>query len=129
MAFNKFFIALGRLGNYLGKITRNKSTLPPAIYKTSLDTSPLSKSLSLSCKYIKRVANQVNWQPSSRLAYMQVSNREGGGTAMYLVFLALQKHHFHLDFKFLDRNNNAIIAMTFNLQLLNKDYEYIRTKL
>ena len=41
-------------------------------------------------------------------------------TLMHLVFLELGTHHFHLGFKLLDENNNAVIPGTFYLQLLNK---------
>ena len=54
MASNTFFIALGILDKYLEKNTLNKSTLPPGSYKTSLDTTPPPKSLSLHCKQIKK---------------------------------------------------------------------------
>ena len=45
---------------------------------------------------------------------------------MHLVFLELDTHRHHLDFKILDENNNKVIPRTFYLQLLNKDQEYIR---
>ena len=44
MVSNTIFIALGIPDNYLEKTTFTKSTLPPGSYKTSLDTSPPSKS-------------------------------------------------------------------------------------
>ena len=55
MASIIFFIALGILDKYLEKTTRITSALPPGSYKTSLDTSPLPKSLSLYWKQINRV--------------------------------------------------------------------------
>ena len=55
MASNTIFIALGIPDNYLEKTTRIRSKLPPRSYKTSLDTSPSSKSLSLHCKQINKV--------------------------------------------------------------------------
>ena len=42
------------------------------------------------------------------------------------MFLEIDTHHCHLDFKLLDENNNVNILRTFYLQLLNKDYEYTR---
>ena len=39
---------------------------------------------------------------------------------MHLVFLELDTHWPHLDFKTLDENNNVIITRTFYLQILNK---------
>ena len=38
MVSNRFFIALGILGNYFEKILHNKSTLTPGSYKTPFDT-------------------------------------------------------------------------------------------
>ena len=52
MASNTIFIELRILDNYLEKTTLSKSTLPRGSYETSLDTSPLPKSLSLHCKQI-----------------------------------------------------------------------------
>ena len=75
------------------QLTRNKSASLPGAYKTSLDTSPPQKSLSLPCKQINSVANEVNGQLSSLLAYIQVSDYSTVGTAMYLVFLELGSHH------------------------------------
>ena len=74
MASNTIFIALGISGNYLEKTTLIKSTLPPGSYKTSFDTSPPPKLLPLYCKQISKVKNELDGQPSSLLAYMQVSN-------------------------------------------------------
>ena len=47
MADNTIFYALGIQDNYLEKTTLIRSTLPPGSYKTSLDTSPTRKILSL----------------------------------------------------------------------------------
>ena len=121
-----FFIALGILDKYLEKTTINKSTLPPGSYKTSLDTSPAPKSLSLYYKQTNKVENELDGQPSSLLACNQVSDYKAAFTAMHLVFLELETHHCHLDFKLLDENKNVIIPRTFYLQLLNKDHAYIR---
>ena len=57
MASNTIFIVLGIQDNYLKKTMIIRSTLPPGSYKTSLDTSPPPKSLSLHCKQI----NKVGW--------------------------------------------------------------------
>ena len=51
---------------------------------------------------------------------MQVSDYKASFTPMHLVFLELDTHHCHLDFKILDENNNVIIPRTFYLQILNK---------
>ena len=74
MASNIFFIALGILDKHLEKTTLIKSTLPPGSYKTSLDTSPPPKSLSLHCKQINKVKNELDVEPSSLLAFMHVFN-------------------------------------------------------
>ena len=74
MASNIFFIALGTLDKHLEKTTLIKSTLPPGSYKISLPTSPPPKLLSLHCKQINKVNNELNDQPSSLLASMHVSD-------------------------------------------------------
>ena len=51
---------------------------------------------------------------------MQVSDYEATFSLMHLVFLELDTHRHHLDFKILDGNNNEVISRTFYLQLLNK---------
>ena len=120
MASNIFFIALGIADKHLEKTTLIKSTLPPGSYKTSLDTSPPPKSLSLHCKQINKVKNELDGQPSSLLASMHVSNYKATFSPMHLVFLELDAHRNHLDFKILDENNNEVIPRTFYLQVLNK---------
>ena len=120
MASNIFFIALGILDKHLEKTTLIKSTLPPGSYKTSLDTSPPPKSLSLHCKQINKVKNELDGQPSSLLASMHVSNYKATFSPVHLVFLELDAHRNRLDFKILDENNNEVIQRTFYLQLLNK---------
>ena len=120
MASNTIFIALGILDKHLEKTMLIKSTLPPGSYKTSFDTSPPPKSLSLHCKQINKVKNELDGQPSSLLACMHVSNYKATFSPMHLVFLELDTHRPHLDFKILDENNNEVIPRTFYLQLLNK---------
>ena len=112
IASNTIFIALGIRDNYLEK------TLPPGSYKISLDTSPPPKSLSLHCKQINKIKNELDGQPSSLLASMHVSNYKATFSPMHLVFLELDTHQPHLDFKILDENNNEVILRTFYLQLL-----------
>ena len=119
MASNIFFIALGILDKHFEKTALIKSTLPPGPYKTSLDTSPPPKLLSLHCKQINKV-NKLNDQPSSILASMHVSDYKSTFSPMHLVFLELGTHRHHLDFKILDENNNEVMPRTFYLQLLNK---------
>ena len=98
-------------------------TLPPGSYKTSLDTSPPPKSLSLHCKQINKVKNKLDGQPSSLLTCMHVSNYKATFSLfpMHLVFLELDTHRPQLDFKILDENNSEVIPRTFYLQLLNKE--------
>ena len=62
VAFNTIFIALSILDKHLEKTTLIKSSLPPGWYKTSLDTSSPPKSLSLHCKQIKKVKNELDGQ-------------------------------------------------------------------
>ena len=126
MDSNSFFIALGILDNYLEKTTSNKSTLPPGTYQTSLDTSPHSKLLSLHCKQINRVKNEVDGQTSGMSAYMKDSDYKAAFILIHLVFLDLETHHCNLDFMLLDKNYNAITPQLFHIQLLNKDCEYIQ---
>ena len=120
MAFNIFFIALGISDKDLEKTTLIKSTLPPGSYKTSLDTLPPPKILLRHCRQINKVKNELDGQPSSLLASMLVSNYKTTFSPIHLVFLELETHQQHLDFKILDENNNEIIPKTFYLQLLNK---------
>ena len=70
------------------------------------------------------VKTKLDGQPSSLLAYMQVSDYKAAFTLMYVVFLELGSYHYHLNFKLLDENNNGIIPWTFYPQILDKDYEY-----
>ena len=119
MASNNIFIALG-IPNILEETMLIRSTLPPGSYKTSLDTSPPPISLSLHCKQISKVRNELDGQPSSLLARMHVSNYKATFSPIHLVFLELDIDQPHLDFKILDENNNEVIPRTFYLQLLNK---------
>ena len=121
MTDNTIFIALGIPDNYLEKTTLIRSTLAPGWYKTSLDTSRLPKSLSLHCKQVNKVKNELDGQPLSLLARMHVSNHKVTFSSMHLVFLELDTHRHHQDFKILDENNNEVLPRTFYLQLLNKE--------
>ena len=121
MASNTIFFALGIPDNYLEKTTLIRSSLPPGSYKTSLDTSPPPKSLSLHCKQINKVKNELDGQPSNSLACMHLSNYKASFSPMHLVFLELGTLRLHLDFKILDENNNEVIQRTFYLELLNKE--------
>ena len=120
MASSTIFIALGISDNYLEKTTLIKSTLPLGSYKTSLNTSPPPRSLPLHCKQINKVKNELDVQPSTLLSSMHISNYKATFSPIHLVFLELDTHRPHPDFKMLDENNNEIIPGTFCLQLLNK---------
>ena len=122
MAGNTIFHALGIQDNYLEKTTLVGSTLPPGSYKTSLDTSPPQKILSLHWKQINLAKNELDGQPSSMLTSMHVSNYSTTFSPAHLVCLELEDIHLpHLDFKVLDENNNEVIPRTFYLQLLNNE--------
>ena len=60
MADNTIFIALGIQDKYLEKTMLIRSTLPPGSSKTSLDTSPPLISLSLNCKQINKIKNELD---------------------------------------------------------------------
>ena len=121
IAPNTIFISLGIQDDYLEKTALIRSTLLPGSYKTSLDTSPPPRSLSLHCKQINKVKNELDGQPSSLLVSMHVSNYKAIFSPIHLVFLELDIDQPHLDFKILDENNNEVIPRTFYLQLLNKE--------
>ena len=74
IAANNFFIVLGIPNHYLEKTILIRSRLFPGSYKTSFDTSPPPISLSLHCRQISKVKNELDGQPSSLLARMYVSN-------------------------------------------------------
>ena len=60
MVSNTIFITLGIPDNYLEKTTLHSSSLLSGLYKTSLDTSPPPKSLSLYCGQINKVKNELD---------------------------------------------------------------------
>ena len=120
MADNTIFFELGIQDKYLENLMLIRSRLPPGSYKTSLDTSP-AKILSLHCKQINKVKNELDGQPSSLLASMHVTNYKATFSSIHLVFLELDIHQPHLDFKILDENSNEVIPRTFYLRLLNKE--------
>ena len=120
-ADNTIFIALSIQDKYLEKTILIRSTLPPGSYKTFLDTSPLTKILLLHCKQINKVKNELDGQPSSLLASMNVFNYNATFSPIHLVFLELDIYQPHPGFKILDENNNEVIPRTLYLQLLNKE--------
>ena len=86
MASNTIFIVFDTPDNYLKKTNLIRSTLAAGLYKTSLDTSPPPKSLSVHCKQISKVKNELDRQTSSLLASMHVSNYKATFSPMHLVF-------------------------------------------
>ena len=107
--------------NYLEKTALIGSTLPPGSYKTSLDTSPPPKILSLHCKQINKTKNELDGQPSSLLVSTHVLNYAASFSPAHLVFLELENIHQHLDFRILDESNNEVIPVSFYLRPLNKE--------
>ena len=109
MADNTIFVALGIQDKYLEKATLIRSTLPPASYKTFLDTSASPKILSLHCKQIIKVKSEFDGQPSCFLVSMHVSNYKATFSPIHLVFLELDINKPHLDFIILDENISEVI--------------------
>ena len=66
------FFTLGIQDKYLEKTMLIRSTLPLGSYKTSLDTSPPPKILSLHCKQINRSKNELDVQSSRSLVSMHL---------------------------------------------------------
>ena len=121
MTDNTIFIALGISDEHLEKTTAARSTLPPGSYKTFLDTLPPDQLLSLHCKQINNLKNELDGQPSSLLTFMHASNYKASFSPIFSpIFLELDTHRYHRDFKILDENNKEVIPMTFYLQLLKK---------
>lgn len=91
-----------------------KRTLGSRSY-TSYDSWAPAKSLSLYCKQINRVSNELNGQPLKLLAY--ASN----------VFCVFRTRHTscHLGFRQPDENN-LVIPKIFYLQLFNKTHKHLR---
>ena len=129
MADNTIFYALGIQDDYLEKTTPIRWTLLPGSYKTSLDTSPPPRMLSLHFRQINKTKNELDGQPSSLLVSTHVLNYAASFSLAHLTFLELEDIHQHLDFKILDENNNDVIPRTFHLQLLNKQWACMTMKL
>ena len=113
MACNRFFNTLGILASCLSnkcleKTTLSKSTLPPSAYKTSLDTSPSQKLLSLHCRQINGVTNELDEKPSRLLACMKVLYK-AALTELHLVFLEQDTHYCNPGIKLLVESKNVII--------------------
>ena len=121
MADNAIFYALDIQDKYLEKTMLIRSTLPSGSYKTSLDTSPPPKILSLHCKQINKTKNDLDGQPSGLLVSTHALNYSASFSPAHLVFLELEGTHQYLDFKILYEKSNEIIAVSFYLRLLNKE--------
>ena len=93
MADNIIFIVLGMQDKYLEKTTLIRSVLPPGSYKTSLDTSPPPKILSLHCKQVNKTKNDLDGQPSSLLFSTHVLNYAASFSLDHLVFLDLEDNN------------------------------------
>ena len=106
LASNTIVIQLGIEDHYLGKTTIIRSIFTPGSYKTSLDTSAPPKPLPLHCNQIDKVKNELDGQPSGLLDSMHVSNYKATFFPIHLVFLELNTHRSHLDFKVLNENNS-----------------------
>ena len=102
MADNTIFYALGIQDDYLEKTTLIRRTLLPGSYKTSLDTSPPPRMLSLHFRQINKTKNELDGQPSSLLVSTHVLNYAASFSLAHLTFLELEDIHQHLDFKILD---------------------------
>ena len=129
IASNNFFILLGIPNDYLAKTMLIMPRLFPGSYKMSLDTSPPPISLSLHCKQISKIKNELGGLPWSLLARIQVSNYKATFSPIHLIFLELDIDQLHLDFKILDEHHNEVIPKAFYLQLLNKEWAYAIMKL
>ena len=121
IADNNFFTVLGMPDKILKNINIKYSLVFSGSYKTQLFTTPPPKSLSLHCNQSSKVKNKLDWQPSSLLACIQVSDYDATFSPMHLAFLELGTHRHHLDFKIIDENNGEVIPKTFYFQLLNKE--------
>ena len=117
---HNFFTALGIPEKILKNINIKYSFVFSGSYETQLVTTPPPQSLSLHCNQINKVKNELDRQPSSFLTCMQVSDYKATFSPTHLVFLELDTHRHHLDFKILDENYNEVIPRTFYLQLSNK---------
>ena len=87
IADDTIFHAFSIQDKYLEKTTLIRSTLPNGSYKTSFDTSPPPKTLSLHCRQINKVKNELDGHPSSLLAPMHVLNYSASFSPIHSVFL------------------------------------------
>ena len=88
-ANNNFFIVIGMSEKILKNINIKYSLAFSGSHKMQLVTTPPPKSLSLHCKQINKVKNELDRQPLSLMACMQVSDYEATFSPTHLVFLEL----------------------------------------
>ena len=98
IVYNSFFIALGILGKFLREINIEKSLVLSGTNETSFDTLLRQKSLSLYCKQINRVKNEVDVQPICLLAHMRFSAGKATFSPRHLFSLQLDTHFWHFRF-------------------------------
>ena len=87
MADNTIFHAFGTQDKNLEKTILIRLILPNGSYKTSFDTSPPPETLSLHCRQINKVKNELDGQPSSLLAAMHVLNYSASFSPTHSVLL------------------------------------------
>ena len=121
MASNTIFAAFVYPTTILKRLHQSGQPCPPGSHKTFLDTSTPPKLLSLHCKEINKVKNDLDGQPSTLLACIHASSYRENFSPMHLVFLELDTDRTQVDFKMLDENNNKIIPRTLYLELSNKE--------
>ena len=113
IVYNSFFIALGILGKFLREINIEKSLVLSGTNETSFDTLLRQKSLSLYCKQINRVKNEVDVQPICLLAHMRFSAGKATISPRHLLSLQLDTHFGTSDFKLLREKRDLIIPNMF----------------
>ena len=105
--------------NILKKTTLIRSTLPPASYKTYLDRSPPPTILSLHCKQINKVKNELDGQPYSFLISTHVLNYSARFPPAHSVFLELNQQTY-INIQIL----KYLMKTTMKLSLYHSIYSY-----
>ena len=83
---NNFFTALGMPEKIIKNMNIKYSLVFSGSYKTQLLTKLPPKSLSFHCNQINKVKNELDGQPSSLLARMQVYDYKAAFSPMHLLF-------------------------------------------
>ena len=97
------------MSSFLSRLICSTSYLYTLTYAKQTWIRHLPESLSLYYKQTNRTTSELDGQPSSLLPSIQVSDYKATFISMHLVFLELDAYHFHLDFKLLNENKNAVI--------------------